>query len=571
MPEHRLIRGQIRDPVHQYVFTTTIERAILDDRLAQRLRAVGQSAAAQLVFPSMTVSRFAHSLGAMHIASRFFVTTLSNAGEARDDLLAAMVQLVVEEDDVVLGRNNDEASAMEVLLRRQGLHGDTEAVSSRERVASLVAEQALRLVSLLHDLGHLPFSHDFEETIGEWLASTPGTDAAYPHLAHLARSGGKLHEAIGYTLADWAQDELKGSLQTRMPAELVDAARCSIRVAKRVLHSEQADNRLSKTPADRVARWLHGLVSGEIDADRCDYVLRDSRNYGLIGAVYDLDRLIANLGVSHGEDDEWRTVVLAHGVSAAEEFLVARHRMYQWAIYHHKIQQSAAGLRRALRRALVHPSPETKIFLEDVEHLVAPRPAGESPAELAPFILRFADYTDAWWVERLKTHLKDPSWALDEPDVRVWAQLYLYRARGPRSLWKKPTDLTTEQLGLLARAASLAATQDDAWKQAVADIERDHRVLVVPFVWSPWKAQSRDSPDAPLTSRLSVLEPGRDLRALSDISPLVGALAVAWERSLQVLAFAVDGEALKDEGRLAEVRDAVLARLAQLEPTQTLT
>ena len=48
------------------------------------------------------------------------------------------------------------------------------------------------------------------------------------------------------------------------------------------------------------------------------------------------------------EDGRLETAVMAQGVSAAEAFLVARFRMYTWAVYHHKIQQAAAGLRVAI-------------------------------------------------------------------------------------------------------------------------------------------------------------------------------------------------------------------------------
>jgi len=502
MADHRLLKGQIRDPVHGYVATTAIERAILDDRRAQRLRGVHQSAAAQLVFPTMTVTRFAHSLGAMHLASRFLASTLANtAPETRDGLVQGLTDLVAEEEDGVLGRDAQSTAQSEALLRRQGLHGLPELVDARQRVATLIAEQALRLVSLLHDLGHLPFSHDFEEAIAEWLAHDQAASEARPQLTRLVQEDRKLHESIGSSLADWVQDELRSRLSARLPPELVDAARTSLRVAKRVLHAKDAPIMLQTDAATRAARWLLGLVSGEIDADRADYILRDARHYGLGGAEYDVNRLVANLSV-HGDggpEPEWSTVVLAHGVSAAEEFLVARFREYQWAIYHHKIQQAAAGLRRALRFALSEPDAEVRLFLDDLEALVTPRAVGAPPEPLAPVYLRFADYTDAWWTERLKSRLGDPGWPAGSPGVRLWAELFLYRARGPRSLWKKPTDLNASQLGVLARCASLAADDDERWHAVVKAVEDEYDVLIAPLLWSPWKvAPGTDPPASPI-------------------------------------------------------------------------
>src|SRR4051812_19474603 len=89
--------GRIRDPVHGYISFTAVERALLDDPVAQRLRSVTQSAAAHLVFPDMRVSRMAHSLGAMHLASRFLAACLSNARPAELDLLVRGFRDVVDD------------------------------------------------------------------------------------------------------------------------------------------------------------------------------------------------------------------------------------------------------------------------------------------------------------------------------------------------------------------------------------------------------------------------------------------------------------------------------------------
>jgi uncharacterized protein len=59
--------GRIRDPIHGYVSYTGIERIIIDSPIAQRLRHIGQSGMAQMVFPEVRSSRFSHSLGAMHL------------------------------------------------------------------------------------------------------------------------------------------------------------------------------------------------------------------------------------------------------------------------------------------------------------------------------------------------------------------------------------------------------------------------------------------------------------------------------------------------------------------------
>jgi hypothetical protein len=87
---------------------------------------------------------------------------------------------------------------------------------------------------------------------------------------------------------------------------------------------------------------------------------------------------------------------------------------------------------------------------------------------------------------------------------------------------------------------------------------------VVAFNWRPWKASDAN----PRVSQLQVLEPATNsCRPLSEISPLVGALAQSWEQSLQVLAFVVNGDELKDSGQLDTVRKAVLDRIRSFVDT----
>ena len=104
--------GEITDPVHKYIRFSQVEKQLIDSPAFQRLRRIRQLAGAHLVYPSAQHSRFEHSLGAMHIA-----------GLAGETLLG---KGYIDHADVV---------------------------------------QDLRLAALLHDIGHGPFSHLFEEVL----------------------------------------------------------------------------------------------------------------------------------------------------------------------------------------------------------------------------------------------------------------------------------------------------------------------------------------------------------------------------------------------------------------------
>ena len=106
--------GEITDPIHRYIRFSQVEKDVIDCPAFQRLRRIRQLAGAHLVYPSAQHARFEHSLGAMHIA-----------GLAGESLLV------------------------------KGYIDNAETV------------QELRLAALLHDIGHGPFSHSWEQVAGD--------------------------------------------------------------------------------------------------------------------------------------------------------------------------------------------------------------------------------------------------------------------------------------------------------------------------------------------------------------------------------------------------------------------
>jgi hypothetical protein len=127
---------RIRDPIHGTLTVSAEEKTVIDSRFFQRLRNVRQLGFGELAFPGATHTRLAHSLGAMHVASRLF-----EAVAARSDLSAA--------------------------------------AQARFRAA-------LRVAALCHDLGHMPFSHASESIaparallkLPSWARGGPGQHQA---------------------------------------------------------------------------------------------------------------------------------------------------------------------------------------------------------------------------------------------------------------------------------------------------------------------------------------------------------------------------------------------------------
>ncbi|HMR18643.1 MAG TPA: HD domain-containing protein, partial [Sphingobacterium sp.] len=162
-------------------------------------------------------------------------------------------------------------------------------VSEQEEEAALVA-------ILLHDIGHGPFSHSLEHTLIE----------------------GVSHEVISRLLMDRLNVEFGGRLGL------------AITIFNGHYHR----------------KFLHQLVSGQLDTDRMDYLNRDSFFTGVSEGVISFDRIIKMLNVKDGE-----LVVEAKGIYSVEKFLIARRLMY-WQVYLHKTVITAEQmLIKALTRA----------------------------------------------------------------------------------------------------------------------------------------------------------------------------------------------------------------------------
>ncbi|GAB4497322.1 MAG: HD domain-containing protein [Saprospiraceae bacterium] len=225
--------------------------------------------------------------------------------------------------------------------------------------------EAVSAAILLHDIGHGPFSHALEHTLVDM---------------H--------HEEISSLFMEELNRQFKGKLD---------------------LAIEIFQNNYSK-------KFLHQLVSGQLDMDRMDYLNRDSFFTGVSEGVIGYDRIIKMLDVHDGE-----LVVEEKGIYSIEKFLSARRLMY-WQVYLHKTGVAAEQmLIHALRRA-------RELALEGVQL--------ETPRHLAWFLHRREGHVIA--PEDLTSHFA----LLDDNDVTAAIKY-----------WSEATDFTLSFLskGLLDR------------------------------------------------------------------------------------------------------------------------
>ena len=277
-----------RDPVHGFIPVTEAECKIIDTWPFQRLRRIKQLGMTYLVYHGAEHTRFGHSLGVMHQASRVF------------DAL-----MTTKEKDLDVGWSGDEVSRL---------------------------RQLLRIACLCHDLGHTPFSHAGEDRD---LLPDGLRHEDYSAAIVLAKEGkaGEVGRAI---------QEVGPRLQDITCQDVADL--------------------ITGEPLGGGAAFLQEIVSGELDADRMDYLQRDSIYCGVRYGGFDNDRLIETLTLT--KDPVGGNPVIAiekDGVQAAEGLILARYFMFS-QVYFHRVRRAYDHHLRSFLKATLpngrYPAPD---------------------------------------------------------------------------------------------------------------------------------------------------------------------------------------------------------------------
>ena len=235
----------IRDSIHGNLPLDPFEIEVLDYPQLQRLRRVKQLGFISLIYPGANHSRFEHSIGTMHLASK----------------LADQLELSKEDKDLV------------------------------------------RIAGLLHDAGHGPFSHVSEAVLG----------VNHEEITAFVIEKTSIH------------DKLSEKFDTK---EIID-----------IINGEGK---------------LGPIISGDLDMDRMDYLIRDSHYTGVAYGVIDTERIISNLKL------ERELILDIKGVQAAESALTARYLMYPSVYQHHTTRIINAMFRRCLRDLINQDSLDPK-------------------------------------------------------------------------------------------------------------------------------------------------------------------------------------------------------------------
>lgn len=255
----------IRDPIHGFISLGEIEKELIQTLPFQRLRFIRQLANTFWIYPSANHSRFEHSLGVYHLS--------------------------------------------EIILRRLE-RADCQDLNKEDRAA-------FKLASLLHDIGHPPFSHAGEKFEGK------------PLFRKVTK-----HEEMGAKIIQ-EQGEIKDIINKHHNKDMI----------KRITFIMEG----SKEPITPKDTLLQDLLTGDVGIDRMDYLLRDSHFLGVMYGKFDLARILETFRydkemAAQMFDRQMGSIGSSPifweygGFRALEQFIIARYLMY-FEVYFHKTRR----------------------------------------------------------------------------------------------------------------------------------------------------------------------------------------------------------------------------------------
>jgi uncharacterized protein len=263
---------EFRDPLHDFIELNRQERSVVDSIPFQRLRHIHQLALSSLVYPGATHTRFEHSLGVMHLAKRVF--------------------------DIVTHPQRRHPAIAHIFPDQEHLP---------------YWKSALAIAALLHDVGHLPFSHAAEKQL---------------------LPKGEDHESLTLQLID--SDYIRPLLDDGQKIKPIDVQKLSIgkkKLTKKGVHFSDWEAVLSE------------IVTGNaFGVDRIDYLLRDSFQTGTSYGKFDHKKLLESLRIlpASGQAEGGSEPILGvdqGGLHSAEALLLARYFMYE-QVYFHPVRRS---------------------------------------------------------------------------------------------------------------------------------------------------------------------------------------------------------------------------------------
>jgi len=321
----------VNDTVYGHIPYTGLEEKFLQSKIVNRLLFISQNALAYFAFPSITTKRYIHSLGTMHVVSYMFKNALINASSKHKSKFLKQARVEIKR---LIKEYQLDIDLKQLQIEDKTLLGFAISSNEKETTTYMILLQVLRLGALLHDVGHLPFSHQTEyalkriyEKILEIKEPNKEQKRFIQFYKDITHNGKEvLHESIGYEFLDMLFNH-EVSIQSSNSKAII---KLYYLIVKNIFDDKVGDSFSYTT--------LHQFISSTIDADRIDYINRDLLASGYISTSSDLLR-ITREAILVEEDKSFSLMFLTSSLYDIEHLLESRFNLYKKVFFTHNISR----------------------------------------------------------------------------------------------------------------------------------------------------------------------------------------------------------------------------------------
>lgn len=400
---------QIADTIHKTVYLSELESNMMSTAYFYRLHDVYQSSTVYLTFPCNRTKRYEHSYGTMELAGEMFFSAITNSSESvldkffneTESYLKTIVQKLLKVDTMPTYCSSSRPMLSKCFLTvsdREITTKSNEIIEDAYKSFNLIEDAALshymppfsdslekrkflyqclleavRIVALFHDVGHPPYSHIMEHTLGELYNQCnnnsneynperaqeliknlePFKESANDNISCLLslpiKSKTELHEQVGLKMLSGSFEDIFENILPNIARKrrIIDRSTLAIyhiAIAEFCFAILREQNSFFTS--------LHRIIDGCIDADRMDYIVRDSFNSGVNWGKIPYKRLIESCKLSERKHSNTTYYSIAFPQKMSDhidDLLLTRYKIFSRINYHHRSYKTALILQKLVK------------------------------------------------------------------------------------------------------------------------------------------------------------------------------------------------------------------------------